>query len=41
MYRLFAVTLPGLETFTRRELVELKLVSPEASAEGALESGGV
>ena len=41
MYRLFAVTLPGLETFTRRELVELKLVSPEASAEGALEPGGV
>jgi putative N6-adenine-specific DNA methylase len=42
MYRLFAVTLPGLESFTRQEMLDLNLALPEQSpAENAPETGGV
>ena len=41
MYRLFAVTLPGLESFARQELADLNLVLPaQPSPESDLETGG-
>ena len=42
MYRLFAVTLPGLEPFARQELLDLNLALPaQPSGEGDPETGGV